>query len=59
MINNKSGREHIKYRRTGPSIIYLRNNFFHGSTCLEHVNDLFPISKESVKKGKTKLFCNL
>ena len=57
MINDdESRREHVKYPHTGPSIVYLRNNFFHGSTCLEHVNDLFPICKESVQKGKTNFF---
>ena len=42
MVNDKSGRKHVKYPHTGPSVVYLRNNFFHGSTCLEHGNDLFP-----------------
>ena len=53
MINDESGREHEKYPHTGPSIVYLR---IHGSTCLEHVDDLFPICKESVQKGKTDFF---
>ena len=30
------GREHVIYPHTGPSIVYLRNNFFHENTCLEH-----------------------
>ena len=42
MINDESRREHVKYPHTGPSIVYLRNNVFHGSICLEQVNDLFP-----------------
>ena len=47
------GRIHVSYPHTGPSIVYLRNNYFHSNTCLEHVNDLLPIIKESVKRGKT------
>lgn len=50
---DKSGRDHVNYPHSGPSLVYLRNNFFHGNTCLEHINDLFPICRESVKKGKT------
>ena len=56
MINDESRREHVKYPYTGPSFVYLGNNFFHGSTCLEHVNDLFPIYKESVQNGKKNFF---
>ena len=52
---DKYGREHVPYPHTGPAIVYLRNNFFHGNTCLEHINDLFPVCTQSVKKGKTNL----
>ena len=52
MINDESGRKHVKYPHTGPSIVYLQNNFFHGSTCLEYVIDQFPICTESVQKEK-------
>ena len=51
----KYGREHVPYPHTGQAIVYLRNNFFHGNTCLEHINDLFPVCTQSVKKGKTNL----
>ena len=55
-------REHVLYPHTGPSIVHLRNNVFHNNTCLEHVNDLFPICIESKKKkGKsvfTLISCN-
>ena len=50
---DKLGRPHVSYPHTGPSIVYLRNNYFHENTCLEHINDLFPILNEVVKKGKT------
>ena len=52
---DKYGREHVPYPHTGPAIVYLRNNFFHGNTCLEHINDLFPVCTQSVKKEKTNL----
>ena len=52
-VTDKLGRAHIPYPHTGPPIIYLRNNFFHSNTCLEHINDLLPICKESVNMGKT------
>ena len=55
-INDELDRKHVKYPHTGPSIIYLRNNIFHENTCLEHVNDLFPIFLESIKKKKSVLF---
>ena len=50
---DKHGREHVPYPHTGPSIVYLRNNFFHYNTCLEYVNDLYPMCCESRKRGKT------
>ena len=50
---DKLGRDHLPYHHTGPSIIYLRNNFFHSNICLEHINNLFPICKKSVIRGKT------
>ena len=50
---DKDGGEHVPYLHTGPSIVYLRNNFFQDSTCLEHVNDLYPICCKSRKRGKT------
>ena len=31
--------------------MYLKNNIFRKSACLDHVNDLFPICKEAVKNG--------
>ena len=51
-IQDKHGRRHLKYPHTGPMVVYLRNNIFHNSTCLEHVNDLFPICSKAVKNGK-------
>ena len=51
-MQDKYGRGHLKYPHTGPILVYLRNNIFHGSTCLEHVNDLFPICSNAVKDGK-------
>ena len=50
---DKHGQEHVPYPHTGPSIVCLRNNFFHDNTCLEHVNDLYPICCESRNRGKT------
>ena len=47
---DKLGQPHLPYPHTGPSIIYLRN-IFHSSTCLEHINDLYPICREAVKSG--------
>ena len=47
------GREHVVYPHTGPAIVYLRNNFFHENTCLEHINNLYPICCESLKRGKS------
>ena len=49
---DKDGGEHVPYLHTGPSTVYLRNNFFQGNTCLEHVNDLYPICCKSRKRGK-------
>ena len=51
-IKDKLGRDHVKFPNTGPSVIYLRNNFFHDVTCLEHVNDLAPLCTEMRKIGK-------
>ena len=50
---DKHGREHVLYPHRGPSIVYLRNNFLQDNTCLEHVNDLYPICCESRRRGKT------
>ena len=52
---DKLGRPHVSYPHTGPAVVYLRNNYFHANTCLEHINDLLPIVDEGVKKGKTCL----
>ena len=29
------GRSHLEYPHTGPSVVYLRNNFLHSSTCID------------------------
>ena len=50
---DKHGREHVLYPYTGPSLIYLRNNVFHNNTCLEYIDDLYPICSESLKQGKS------
>ena len=45
----------MPYPHTGPAIVCLRNNFFHGNTCLQHINDIFPVCTQKVKKGKRNL----
>ena len=45
----------MPYPHTGPAIVFLRNNFFHGNTCLQHINDIFPVCTQKVKKGKRNL----
>ena len=52
LSQDKHGREHLRYPHTGPVIIYIRNNVFHENTCLENINDLYPICMEAVRNGK-------
>ena len=49
---DKYGRKHLKYPHSGTLLTFIRNNLFHGSTCLEHINDLYPVCMNSVKNGK-------
>ena len=49
------GRSHLEYPHTGPSVVYLRNNFLHSSTCIEHINDLFPICTEATRNGVSSI----
>ena len=49
------GRSHLEYPQTGPSVVYLRNNFLHSSTCIEHINDLYPICTEATRNGVSSI----
>ena len=48
-------RERIQCPHSGPSLVYLRNNFFHISTCSDHTNDLYPIYCEAVKQKRSSV----
>ena len=52
---DKYGREHVSYPHTGPSTVYIWNNFFYKNKCLEHLNDFYRICFKSRKRGK-KIF---
>ena len=50
MINDESRRDHVKCPHTGPSIVYLRNNFFHGALafkCERSVKKVFKREKQN------------
>ena len=52
IIQDRLGRKHLKYSHSGTLVTFIRNNIFHGSTSLEHINDLYPICVEAVNNGK-------
>ena len=52
IILDRLGRKHLKYPHSGTLVTFIRNNIFHGSTSLEHINDLYPICVEAVNNGK-------
>ena len=54
---DKLGRKHIKYPRTGPVLLFNRNAQFHSQTMGTHANDFRPLLSPAVQRGRTCIVC--
>ena len=54
---DKLGRDHIKFPRTGPILVFNRNAQFHSQTMEAHSCDFFPLFKTAVEKGRSCIVC--
>ena len=54
---DKLGRQHIKYPRTGPVLVFNRNAQFHTQTMEAHANDFLPLLSTAVERGRTCIVC--
>lgn len=55
--NDKLGRPHVKFPRTGPVLVYNRNGQFHSQTMESHANDFLPLLTNAVKGGRSCIVC--